>query len=122
MKNAFSMSLNRLFTADYYAINYQSYDLLYLTCDVCGESVFFKQGSDFNKPGIKRAAHFSHYKDTGKNNCILRTESNTNLQYIDTEGKKQSLENFHIKIQKIIDGGIIKFKNIKLSELSPIQV
>jgi hypothetical protein len=118
MKSAFSMSLNRLFLADHYAINYQSYDRLHLTCDECGESVFFKKGSDFNKSGIKKAAHFSHYQDTEKNGCGLRTESYSNLRYIDdSEGKKQSLEKFHEKIQKIINLGIIRFKNIKFSEL-----
>ena len=117
MKNAFSMSLNQIFTADHDGLNYQSYDALYLTCDVCKESVFFKKGSDFNKSGMRKAAHFSHYKDSGKNYCPERTESNTSSQYTDSEGKKQSLEKFHNKIQNIINEGITCSKNITVSEL-----
>jgi len=117
MKNAFSMSLNQIFTADHDGLNYQSYDALYLTCEVCKESVFFKKGSDFNKSGMRKAAHFSHYKDSGKNFCPERTESNTSSQYTDSEGKKQSLEKFHNKIQDIINEGITHSENITSPEL-----
>ncbi len=121
MKNAFSMSLNQIFTATNEVINYQSYDNLFLTCCECEESVFFKKGSDLNKSGIIKFPHFSHYKYSGKNPCSKRTDINIYSSYIDydfdSEGKKQSLEKFHIKIQKIIDLGMIKLKNIKLSEL-----
>jgi hypothetical protein len=110
MESAKSILLNEEFTPDDDRLNYQSYVNFLLTCNVCGEAVFFKQASDFNKSGIKRAAHFSHFKDTGKNNCCLRTESNTNTQNTDSEGKKQSLEKFQKKIQDIIDEGIINYQ------------
>jgi len=117
MKNAFSMSLNQLFTADYDQINYQSYDVLYLTCEECKESVFFKKGSDLNKSGMRKKPHFSHYKDSGKNPCSERTESNKSSQYTDSEGKKQSLEKFHDKIINIINEGITHSENITFQEL-----
>ncbi len=117
MKTAFSMSLNKLFTADDDAIDYQSYDVLYLTCYLCNESVFFKKGSDLNNLGVRRSAHFSHYKDTGKNDCYERTESNTTSQYTDSEGKKQSLEKFQNKIQDILNEGITYFEKISNPEL-----
>lgn len=59
MKNAFSMSSNRSIKADNDKINYPSYNVLYLTCSVCNEIVFFKKGSDLNNSVMKRAAHFS---------------------------------------------------------------
>lgn len=117
MKNAFSMSLNKIFTADDDLIDYHSYDVLFLTCDVCNESVFFKKRSNLNNLGVRRSAHFSHYKDTGKNDCPERTESNTSSQYTDSEGKKQSLEKFQNKIQDIINEGITYFENISYPEL-----
>jgi len=88
-----------------------------LTCNVCGEAVFLKQPSDFNKSGRKRAAHFSHYKDTGKNDCCLRTESNTNTRDTDSEGKKQSLVNYQEKFQHIIDEGIVYYQKISYLQL-----
>jgi hypothetical protein len=117
MKNAFSMSLNQIFTANNEVINYQSYDNLYLTCCVCKESVFFKKGSDLNKSGIIKSPHFSHYKDSGKNPCPERTEINTSSPYTDSEGKKQSLEKFHKKIQDIINEGITYSEIITYPEL-----
>lgn len=117
MKNAFSMSLNQIFTANNEVINYQSYDNLYLTCCVCKESVFFKKGSDLNKSGIIKSPHFSHYKDSGKNPCPERTEINTSSPYTDSEGKKQSLEKFHNKIQDIINEGITYSETITYPEL-----
>jgi competence CoiA-like predicted nuclease len=94
MESAKSILLNEEFTPDDDRLNYQSYVNFLLTCNVCGEAVFLKQPSDFNKSGRKRAAHFSHFKDTGKNDCWLRTESNTNTRDTDSEGKKQSLVNY----------------------------
>ncbi|MEG3870278.1 MULTISPECIES: hypothetical protein [unclassified Microcoleus] len=117
MKNAFSMSLNQTFTANDEVINYQSYVNLFLICDVCKESVFFKKGSDLNKPGIIKAPHFSHYKDSGKNPCPERIEIKTSSKSTDSEGKEQSLEKFHIKIQDIINEGITYSENITYPEL-----
>ncbi|MEG4345582.1 hypothetical protein QUB70_20240 [Microcoleus sp. A003_D6] len=110
MEAAKSLLLNEEFTPDDDRLNYQSYVNFLLTCNVCGEAVFLKQGRE-------RASHFSHYKDTGKNDCCLRTESNTNTRDTDSEGKKQSLEKFQKKIQKIIYEGIIKYQKISCSQL-----
>lgn len=117
MESAKSILLNEKFTPDDDRLNYQAYVNLLLTCNVCGEAVFLKQASDFNKSGIKRAAHFSHYKDTGKNFCELRTESNTNTRETDSEGKKQSLVNYQKKIQQIIDEGIVYYQKISYLQL-----
>jgi len=112
MKKARSMLLNEEFTSDDDRLTYQSYEKLALICNVCGELVFFKQG-------IERVSHFSHFKDTGNNKCRLRTQSHDNdsTQNTDSEAKKQSLEKFQKKIQKIIDEGIIKYQKISCSQL-----
>jgi hypothetical protein len=117
MESAKSILLNEKFTPDDDRLNYQAYVNLLLTCNVCGEAVFLKQASDFNKSGIKRAAHFSHYKDTGKNDCCLRTESTTNTRDTDSEGKKQSLVNYQEKIQHILDEGIVYYQKISYLQL-----
>ena len=112
MESAKSLLLNEEFTPDDYRLNYKSYVNFLLTCNVCGEAVFLKQG-------IERASHFSHYKDTGKNKCGLRTQSHDNdsTQNPDSEAKKQSLEKFQKKVQKIIYEGIIKYQKISCSQL-----
>ncbi|MEG4987322.1 hypothetical protein QUB08_16350 [Microcoleus sp. BR0-C5] len=116
MESATSILLNKKFTPDDDRLNYQAYVNLLLTCNVCGEAVFLKKPRDFNKSGIKRAAHFSHFKDTGKNDCWLRTKSHDSTQNTDSEAKKQSLEKFQKKIQDIIDEGIIKYQKISCSQ------
>lgn len=110
MKWAKSMFLDEKFKADDNKLNCDSYEELGLICGQCGELVFFK-------PGIERVSHFSHYKDTGKNQCRWRTKSHDSTQNTDSEAKKQSLEKFQKKIQDIIDEGIIKYQKISCSQL-----
>lgn len=117
MDNAFSILLNKNFLAVDNRLNYESYKNLLLKCEICEQAVFFKKASDFNKPGIKRIAHFSHYKDIGNIPCSERTKSNTNTQETDSEGKKQSLENYQIKIQQIIHDGIVYYQKISTLQL-----
>jgi hypothetical protein len=119
MENAFSILLNEKFTSADDRLNYQSYKNLLLKCELCDQAVFFKKASDFNKPGIKKIAHFSHYKDIDDIPCPERTKSNTNInkQETDSEGKKQSLENYQNKIQDIIDNGIAYYQKISYLQL-----
>ncbi|MEG5001685.1 hypothetical protein [Microcoleus sp. B4-D4] len=117
MDNAVSILLNEKFLAVDNRLNYESYKNLLLKCEICEQAVFFKKASDFNKPGIKRIAHFSHYKDIGNIPCSERTESNTTTQETGSEGKKQSLENYQMKIQQIIYEGIVYYQKISNLQL-----
>ena len=122
MKKAISLLSNKEFTSEDNRLTYQLCEKLALICDFCGERVFLKQPSAFEKPGIKRSAHFSHYEDTGRNDCYRRSEKrskkNSCLQSSDSESKEQSLEKFQTKIQKIIDEGIITYQRILCSQLN----
>ena len=106
---AISIFSNEKFKADDDRLNYQSYEELGLICGKCRELIFFKQGT-------KRVAHFSHFKDTGKD-CPWRTESHSNTQSSDSYKREQSLQKFQTKFRGIIEEGIIKYQQISSSQL-----
>lgn len=106
---AISIFSNEKFKADDNRLNYDSYEELGLICGQCRELIFFKQGT-------KRVAHFSHFKDTGKD-CPWRTESHSNTQSSDSYKREQSLQKFQTKFRGIIEEGIIKYQQISSSQL-----
>ncbi|MEG3906920.1 MULTISPECIES: hypothetical protein [unclassified Microcoleus] len=116
-KNVFSILLNEEITSGDDRLNYESYKNLLLKCKFCHQAVFFKKSSNFNKQGIKRVAHFSHYKDIGYNPCPERTESNTSTGETDSEGRKQSLEKYQKRIQDILYRGIVFYQKITFLKL-----
>ncbi|MEG4442117.1 hypothetical protein QUB47_07770 [Microcoleus sp. AT9_B5] len=118
MKKAISMLSNKEFTSEDNRLTYQLCEKLALICDFCGERIFLKQPSAFEKPGIKRSAHFSHYKDTGKNDCYRRSKKNICLQSSGSESKEQSLEKFQTKTQKLVNEGIINYQRTLGSQLN----
>ena len=106
---AIAIYSNETFEADDERLNYESYKDLSLICGECREAIFLKKGE-------VRSAHFSHFREPGKN-CHWTKGSDSSTQHTDSENRKQSLGKFPTKFKGIIERGIIQYQQISYSPI-----